>query len=402
MKKTILISGGSDGLGKALATRFAPDHQVVILSHNEEKLKQVSLEISCDYVVADVMDFTSLEVAFKKVLEKFPKIDVLINNAGIWLQGSLSENDPKAIEEVIKVNTLGTIFLSKVVIPTMLSQGSGRIINIISQDGLRAKKDRSIYTASKWAITGFTKCLLEDLSESGIGVTGIYPGVMKTKLFEKQGEDRDLTYALDLPEVAKLVEFVINLPSDTVLPEIVIKNINNPNKMDDTTTPKATLDINPDMMAATGTAPTAATMTTGTTMTASSTPNQATPPISTPVISPLTENTSIPPFKGVIDITPGSTGEAHPSPVVDLTPPPTAPLTTPGIKLPVNQGVIDITPEENTAISAQEGSTHLTDLLPQTAPVVSSPAVSTPITSEPTPTPASPLAEDPSVVQLGK
>lgn len=381
----ILISGGSDGLGKALATRFAPEHQVVILSHNEEKLKQVSTDLGCEYVVADVTDFSSLEMAFKKVLEKFPRIDVLINNAGIWLQGPLSENNPQEIEEVIKVNTLGTIFLTKVVVPTMQSQGSGRIINIISQDGLRSKKDRSIYTASKWAITGFTKCLEEDLSESGIGVTGIYPGVMKTKLFEKQGEDRDLTYALDLPEVAKLVEFVINLPSDTVLPEIVIKNINNPNKMDDTTTIKP-LDINPDLMSTPDTTPTP-------------TPPPATPTPEAP--------------KGVIDITPGASDAYHPSPLTDITPPST-PVTTPGIKLPVDQGVIDITPEENTAIASQDGSTHLADLLPQAPPAVT-PEVTPTMPAEITPPPVapvapvaptipstSPLAEDPSTVQLGK
>lgn len=365
MKKTVLISGGSDGLGKALATRFAPEHQVVILSHNEEKLKQVSSEIGCDYVVADVTDYGSLEMAFKKVLEKFPRIDVLINNAGTWLQGQLSENDPGEIEEVIKVNTLGTIFLTKVVVPTMQSQGSGCIINIISRDGLSAKKDRSIYTASKWAITGFTKCLEEDLSESGIGVIGIYPGVMKTKLFEKQGEDRNLTYALDLPEVAKLVEFVINLPSDTVLSEIVIKNINNPNKMDDTTTIKP-LDINPDLMSAPDTTTT------------------------TPTPAPIPEAP-----KGVIDITPGAGDAYHSSSLTDITPPST-PVTVPGIKLPVDQGVIDITPEENTAIASQEGSTHLADLLPQVPPVV------TPDVSPPVAPATSPLAEDPSTVQLGK
>lgn len=409
-KKVILISGGSDGLGKALATRLSPEHQVVILSHNEEKLKQVSSEIACDYVVADVTDFASLETAVKKVQEKFSRIDILINNAGIWLKGNLIDHTPSQIEEVLKVNTLGTIFLTKLVLPMMKGQGGGRIINIISQDGLRAKKDRSVYSTSKWAITGFTKCLQEDFSEFGINVTGVYPGLLKTKLFEKQGETRDLSEALEPTEVSKLIQFVINLPLDTFFPEIVIKNLSNTKKMDDTNAPKTTLDINPDMMASSATVPTT------TPVTASDTP-VATAPVTTdvvaPVTSPLTENATMPPFKGVIDITPGGTGDSHPSPVMDLTPPVTE-VTTPGIKLPIDQGVIDITPEENTAISAQEGATHLTDLLPQSAPVAVEANPSLPTTPEmtttstpvappaPVTTSSSPFAEDPSAVQLGK
>lgn len=408
-KKVILISGGSDGLGKDLATRFSPGHQVVILSHNEEKLKQVAGEINCEYVVADVTDYSSLEKAVQKVVDKFSRIDILINNAGIWLKGNLVDHTPQQIEEVLKVNTLGTIFLTKVVLPVMKSQGGGRIINIISQDGLRAKKDRSIYSASKWALTGFTKCLQEDLSELGISVTGVYPGLLKTNLFAKQGETRDLSQALELSEVSKLIEFVINLPVDTTLPDIVIKNLSNPKKMDDTNSTKPTLDINPDMMAAATTAPTTAPVTTPTPV-VSTAPTMTT--TTTTTTSPLTENATLPPFKGVIDITPGGSGESHPSPVMDLTPPTTG-VTTPGIKLPIDQGVIDITPEENTAISAQEGATHLTDILPSSAPAMTAtptettPPVATTETTAPVVPPApvasaSPFAEDPSVVQLGK
>ncbi|EKD53008.1 MAG: hypothetical protein ACD_61C00185G0004, partial [uncultured bacterium] len=76
MSKVILISGGSDGLGKSIATKLSPNHQVVILSHNREKLEAVSKEINCDFVEAEITDYSSVNTAVEKVLGKYQKIDV--------------------------------------------------------------------------------------------------------------------------------------------------------------------------------------------------------------------------------------------------------------------------------------------------------------------------------------
>src|SRR4051812_44921183 len=111
--KTILISGGSDGLGKALATQFSKKYEVIILSHNKEKTSKAAKEIGCDFVVADVSDYKSVEKAVATVLKKYKTIDCLINNAGVWIEGPLEKNDPKEIARVINVNTTGTIFLAK-------------------------------------------------------------------------------------------------------------------------------------------------------------------------------------------------------------------------------------------------------------------------------------------------
>lgn len=371
-KKVILISGGSDGLGKAIAQKLSPNHQVVILARNEENLKKVSEEIACDFVVGDVTNYDSLEKAVFKVIEKHQTVDVLINNAGVWTEGDLEDTDVKKIDEIFAVNTLGTIYLSKIVIPRMKSQKSGRIINIISQDGLKAKKKRSIYTASKWAITGFTKSLVEDLSPLGIGVTGIYPGLLKTNLFEKQGESRNLKNALELSEVATLVEYVINLSTDTLLPDISIKNINNQTTMDDVTAPQIGLDINPDMITPQSGFP------------------AATP--ATPSVEPVTPSTGNP-SSGVIDITPGAPDISHPPKTIDISPTDSAPVSTPGINLPVDQGVIDITPDQSpVSIDENPGVSHLSDMIPE-SPTPSSPV--TPTQIEETPSIAAPVIPTP-------
>lgn len=165
--KTILISGGSDGLGKAIAKQLAAGNKVIILSPSEEKLRRAADEIGCDYKVCDVRNYAQV----KRAIEGLGSIDCLVNNAGLWIEGPLDENDPDYAKQVLDVNVLGVINLTKAVIPVMKKQQAGLIININSQGGFYAKAERSVYTAAKWAITGFTKAMQPELAPHGIAVT---------------------------------------------------------------------------------------------------------------------------------------------------------------------------------------------------------------------------------------
>jgi len=225
MKKVVLISGGSDGLGKTIAKELSKDYQVVILSPTENKLKKTAGEIRVDYVVADVSDYKNLEKAIKQITSKYERIDCLINCAGLWIQGELDDNNAEDIKRVLEVNNLGVVFLSKAVIPQMKKQKQGQIININSQAGLYAKTERSVYNAAKWGVTGFTKSLQEELAKYGISVTGIYPGKMNTKMFEKMGIVKDMGDALDPIEVARVVKFLLETNKSVNFPEIGIKNL---------------------------------------------------------------------------------------------------------------------------------------------------------------------------------
>ena len=227
MKKVIVISGGSDGLGKEIAKRLASEHTVIILSPDKEKLQGVANELKCDFRVCDVSNFDSIKSAIDSIGEKYGKIDCLINNAGLWIEGALEENDASKIRAVIDVNTTGSILLTKAVVPLMKVRKDGLIINVISQAGIYAKAERSVYTASKWALTGFTKSLQPELANNGIRVTGLYPGKMKTKMFEKLGLKKDMDDGLETTEVAKIVEFLLSSSKNVVFPEIGIKHINN-------------------------------------------------------------------------------------------------------------------------------------------------------------------------------
>lgn len=225
MKKTVVISGGSDGLGKTIALHLRDSFQVVILSPSEKKLKKAAQEVSCQYVVCDVSDYDSCQTAIYTVVNEFNSVDILVNNAGLWIQGELETNEAANIKKVIDVNAMGVVNLTKAVIPQMKKQHTGVIININSQAGLYAKEERAVYNLTKWGITGFTKSIRPELAKYGIRVTDIHPGKMKTKMFAKMGIDKNMDDGIDAKYVAQAVEFIVNLPPDVCVPEMGIKHI---------------------------------------------------------------------------------------------------------------------------------------------------------------------------------
>lgn len=224
-RKVVLITGGTDGLGKTIAKQLAPNHTVVISSANAQKAEAVAHELGVESVVADVRDFASIQQAINQVYENHKHIDVLINCAGLWIEGELESNDPEYMREVLEVNLLGLMYASKAVVPIMKQQNAGMIINVSSKSGLSHKPERSVYNASKWGVTGFTKCLADDLKQYGIAVTGLFPGKMNTKLFERAGNPKQMDNAIETEEVARLVEFLLGAPSNVVYPDVGIRHI---------------------------------------------------------------------------------------------------------------------------------------------------------------------------------
>ncbi len=217
--KTILISGGSDGLGKAIAKSLAQDNNVIIVARDEKKLKATADELGCRYMVGDVRDYAAME----QICQDIGDIDCLVNNAGLWLQGPLDETDTARIQETLDTNVLGTINLTKAVMPQMKHRKKGLIINVISQGGLNAREGWPIYTTSKWAITGFTKSVQQELEPFGVGVTGLYPATLNTEMFAKSGVSKNVSQALDPAAVAKAVAFIVDMDGAVLFPEVGIK-----------------------------------------------------------------------------------------------------------------------------------------------------------------------------------
>ncbi len=222
--KTIVITGGSDGLGKVLAEKLAPKNKVIILARAEAVLQEIAENIGCSHYVCDVRDAKQVARTFDTILNEHGKIDVLINNAGIIANAELVDIPYETIESVITTNTLGTIYAAKAVLGHMKEQKQGLILNVISTAGITARASRSIYNASKWAITGFTKALQEEAAEYNVRVTGFYPGTIRTKLFAKAGLPLNGS-ALTTEQAVKAIEFVLSCDDDVLIPEIGMKHV---------------------------------------------------------------------------------------------------------------------------------------------------------------------------------
>ncbi|MCL2095003.1 SDR family oxidoreductase [Candidatus Saccharibacteria bacterium] len=209
-----MITGGMQGLGAAIAERLRGEYRVVTWDIID------GADVHCD-----VADYGQVERAADETRAKYGQIDVLVNNAGIFIAGDLITNDPARITDVVKINLLGTINCTRVIAGEMMARGEGQIINICSDAGLEHKATRSVYYASKWGVTGFSKCLHDELHPHGVRVTTVFPSVMDTDLFSKAQYDRDLSKALDPKATADLVAYALATPENVWLPELRINGM---------------------------------------------------------------------------------------------------------------------------------------------------------------------------------
>ncbi len=217
-KKVIVITGGNSGLGKATAKLLSPENLVVILGKNSLEVEKTSKELKCEGIVCDVTDEKQVEPAFSLIIKKYKKVDCLINCAGIWIKGPIEENSPEQIRNALLINTFGSILTINKLVPQLKKQKYGRIINIVSQAGLSAKVDRSVYNASKWAMTGFTKCMQMELTPFNISVVGFYPGFFHTDIFEKAGDHKtDFSAAMKVEQPAKALAYLVDLDDDLLM-----------------------------------------------------------------------------------------------------------------------------------------------------------------------------------------
>lgn len=220
--KKIIITGASDGLGKAIAQELS-DEELILISRDENKLKILSEELNCKYYVCDLTDYHQIT----NIINEIDNVDILINNAGVWLAGDLESNSFDQISNCIDVNTKAPIYMTKAVLPLMRKNNKGLIINVCSQSSFDNDDFSTVYNASKWAMRGFNRSIQRTLSKENIKVTGFYPGFMQTDLFKKAGNDYDTSTGLETQKVAKAIRFITECEDDVIIPEFGIKDIEN-------------------------------------------------------------------------------------------------------------------------------------------------------------------------------
>ena len=183
--KVIVITGASKGLGKNLSQAFVAHGATVVMSGREQvSLEAAATAMEATAIAADVTKPEQVSNVAAEVIKKFGRIDIWINNAGIWFAHEpIEEIDWRRAHELFEVNFFGLVYGSQEAMLQMRKQGGGTIVNILSSSALDGRPLSSAYCASKFAADGFTKTLRYETEHDSITVIGVYPGGIKTELF---------------------------------------------------------------------------------------------------------------------------------------------------------------------------------------------------------------------------
>ena len=234
--KTILITGATSGIGLAAAKKLANEkNQLILCARRQRKLNDISEELSKSTNVLSLCFDVSDKKEVKRLLNDLPKqfssVDILINNAGnahglaTIQEGSLDDWD-----NMIDSNVKGLLYVSRVIIPKMIEQNSGHIINIGSLAGREVYEKGNIYCATKHAVNAISKAMRIDLNKTGIKVSEINPGLVETDFsnvrFKGDNNRAEKVYqgykALQADDIADIIEFVINRPNHVNIADILV------------------------------------------------------------------------------------------------------------------------------------------------------------------------------------
>lgn len=207
MRKTVLITGASRGIGRAIATAFAKDgcNLVITCSKSETELLELKKELEEKYAVdvlasvGDVSDYSYVEQLFSHIEKRFNGVDVLINNAGISYVGLLTDMTIDDWNHIVGINLTSVFSTSKLAVPYMLSKKAGKIINISSVWGNVGASCEVAYSACKGGMNAFTKGLAKELAPSNIQVNAIACGCIDTQMNACFSEEERALLAEEIP-----------------------------------------------------------------------------------------------------------------------------------------------------------------------------------------------------------
>ncbi|TVQ67483.1 MAG: SDR family NAD(P)-dependent oxidoreductase [Balneolaceae bacterium] len=229
--KVVLIVGGSGGIGQACADLFSKaGAKVVLAARNKSKAEAKAKEINENggdaYVIGvDVTDLGSVSDMAREVTENLGEIDILVNAFGMGMIQPLLDIKPEHAKEVFDVNVYGTFLVTQTVTRYMATAKKGTVVMFPGILGKAVMRNSSVYSASKYAVTGFTKALVEENKRSGIKFSLLYLGGVATDFWENPNIDMRVQKEkmLTAAEVAKAVYYAASQPGQSVLNEIVIQ-----------------------------------------------------------------------------------------------------------------------------------------------------------------------------------
>lgn len=235
-KKVVFVTGGSRGIGKAISLKYAENGYNVVINYvstntDIEKLEKEFKEKGAESLIlkADVSKVEEVENVVNKAIERFGKIDVLVNNAGVTKDGLLLRMKEEDFDKVIEINLKGTFIATKSVLPYMMKKRDGKIINLSSVVGVTGNAGQCNYAASKAGIIGFTKSAAKELASRNIRVNAVAPGFIDTDMTRVLGEDIKENINSQIPmrrmgssrEIANVVYFLGSDESSYITGQVI-------------------------------------------------------------------------------------------------------------------------------------------------------------------------------------
>jgi NAD(P)-dependent dehydrogenase (short-subunit alcohol dehydrogenase family) len=227
----IVVTGASRGIGKAIASRFIREGwNAAICSLNAERIHQAAEELATfnkeSQILAEAVDISRKEevIAFaQKAKQTLGNTDVLVNNAGIFVPGSIHEEEDGILERTMSLNLYGAYYLTRALLPDMKKRRKGHIFNMCSTASLRAYPNGGSYSISKFALLGFSKNLREEMQPFGIRVTAVCPGPTLTDSWA--GFEGPADRMMRPEDIAEIIWAAYNLAPQTVVEDIILRPV---------------------------------------------------------------------------------------------------------------------------------------------------------------------------------
>ncbi len=227
-KKTAIITGASRGIGKACALGLSRlGYHCLLISRNQRQLEEVADEIlshggKSSLFAVDLTKENELEECIEKIKGHYESIDVLVNNAGMYVGGNL-QMDTDEFRKQLELNLTANFSLLKALVPVMKEQRSGYIFNIASRAGKIGFSASGAYSASKFGLVGLSESLYRELAEYGISVTAICPGYVATEMATLAGTPLSDEEMIQPQDIFRTIEYLLNLAPNTRVKEIVVE-----------------------------------------------------------------------------------------------------------------------------------------------------------------------------------
>lgn len=217
-----LVTGASRGIGRAIAEAFAAEGaRLCLVATDAERLREVAAGLTGSpepalCLPADVTDRAACFDVLAQAQARFGHVDVLVNNAGIYLGKSFLEHTPQEFQRLLDVNLFGVIHLTQAALPGMLARGYGRIVNIASTAGKWGSRNQSGYNVSKHAVVGLTRCVALETATHGVTVNAICPGIIGTDMADSLKKGQAALMGVE-PDAAMAATLAARVPVGRVL-----------------------------------------------------------------------------------------------------------------------------------------------------------------------------------------